>query len=90
MRHPLADWRARHGLSQDRFAVIAKSTGPTICRVETGATVARVGTLRQLAAATRQHDPTDCVSYEALAAWAELASEQAERKEKRKRGKENE
>ena len=52
--------------------------------------MARVGTLRQLAAATRQHDPADCVSYEALAAWAELASEQAERKEKRKRGKENE
>lgn len=85
MRHPLADWRDRHKLSQAAFGALAGTTGPTVCRVETGAVVAKIATLRTLATTTRRHDPADCVSYEALAAWAELAAEQAARKEKRKR-----
>lgn len=83
MRHPLVDWRERHGLSQRAFARIAKTTDATVCRVETGVVVAKIRTLRVLAAGTRKHDPGDCVAYEALAAWAEVASERAEQAERK-------
>lgn len=85
MRHPLVDWRERHELSQRAFARIAKTTDATVCRVETGVVVAKIRTLRVLAAGTRKHDPGDCVSYESLAAWAELASERAELAERKAR-----
>jgi DNA-binding XRE family transcriptional regulator len=32
--HPLAVWRERHGLSQKRFAAMARTAASTICRIE--------------------------------------------------------
>jgi transcriptional regulator with XRE-family HTH domain len=71
--HPLRAWRARHRLSEAGLGALSGTTGPTIHRIERGTSPGLVGTLRAIADATLRTDPVDCIPFEVLAAWAQLA-----------------